>query len=190
MHQLDQATLASSSIAPGIVTIDEVLNVDECESQILRAQTRGFEPAPITTAFGDRVQSDTRNNDRCMFDDAALAALLWQRVSGVVAPKMHGRAAVGLNERFRLYRYAAGQQFDWHADAPLRRADGVLSLLSFIVYLNADYTGGATRFETAKVQGATGQALVFSHGLLHQGAPVTGGVKYVLRSDVMYGPLR
>ncbi len=170
--------------------MDDVLSMDECESQILRAQNQGFEAAPIITAYGTVVQSEVRNNDRCMFDDVALAALLWARVSSVVAPTMHGRAAVGLNERFRLYRYGVGQQFDWHADTPFRRADGVLSLLSFIVYLNEDYSGGATRFETAKVQGTTGQALVFSHGLLHEGAQVTGGVKYVLRTDVMYGPTR
>jgi hypothetical protein len=32
-------------------------------------------------------------------------------------------------------------------------------------------------------------ALVFDHGLIHEGAAVTDGVKYVLRSDVMYGPV-
>ena len=31
-----------------------------------------------------------------------------------------------------------------------------------------------------------GMALVFVHAVLHRGAPVTRGRKYVLRSDVMY----
>ena len=31
-----------------------------------------------------------------------------------------------------------------------------------------------------------GKALVFLHLLLHEGAPVTGGRKYALRTDVMY----
>jgi prolyl 4-hydroxylase len=30
-------------------------------------------------------------------------------------------------------------------------------------------------------------ALLFDHYLLHAGAPLVAGVKYVLRSDVMYG---
>ena len=30
-------------------------------------------------------------------------------------------------------------------------------------------------------------ALIFEHELLHEGAAVTAGRKYVLRSDVMYG---
>ena len=37
------------------------------------------------------------------------------------------------------------------------------------------------------VQGQPGTALVFEHGLIHEGGEVTEGVKYVLRSDVMYG---
>jgi hypothetical protein len=32
-------------------------------------------------------------------------------------------------------------------------------------------------------------ALVFIHELLHEGAPVIKGRKYVLRSDVMFNPL-
>jgi hypothetical protein len=41
----------------------------------------------------------------------------------------------------------------------------------------------------AQVRGRTGMALVFEHALTHEGAEVTGGTKYVLRSDVMYGPV-
>jgi len=33
---------------------------------------------------------------------------------------------------------------------------------------------------------AAGKLLVFRHDILHQGAAVTSGRKYVLRSDVMY----
>jgi hypothetical protein len=32
----------------------------------------------------------------------------------------------------------------------------------------------------------TGHALIFEHGLRHQGAEVSRGIKYVLRSDVMF----
>jgi prolyl 4-hydroxylase len=32
-----------------------------------------------------------------------------------------------------------------------------------------------------------GLALIFDHDLLHEGAAVLEGQKYVLRSDVMYG---
>jgi hypothetical protein len=64
-----------------------------------------------------------------------------------------------------------------------------MSLLTFMIYLNEGYEGGETRFESLSVAGKLGMALVFEHGLLHESAEVTGGVKYVLRSDVMYGQL-
>ena len=64
-----------------------------------------------------------------------------------------------------------------------------ISLLTFMIYLNEGYGGGATRFEAMTVDGVLGMALVFEHGLIHEGASVTSGLKYVLRSDVMYGPV-
>jgi prolyl 4-hydroxylase len=75
----------------------------------------------------------------------------------------------------------------WKRDAPFARENGELSLLTFMIYLNGGYKGGATRFESLAVRGQPGTALVFEHGLIHEGGEVTEGVKYVLRSDVMYG---
>ena len=92
-----------------------------------------------------------------------------------------------MNELFRFYRYAPGQKFGWHADGPYRRDNGEISLLTFMIYLNEGYRGGETRFEWTKVEGKAGMALVFEHGLIHEGAELTAGLKYVLRSDVMFG---
>lgn len=175
------------SVAPGISTIKSFLELHECEALVQRAETLGFEAAPIITAGGTMVQSETRNNDRCVFDDPVLAAQLWQRARAGIPAALSGRQALGLNERFRLYRYYPGQRFAWHSDAPYRRENGEISLLTFMVYLNSGYEGGATRFESTKVDGEAGMALIFQHGLIHEGAEVVQGVKYALRSDVMYG---
>jgi hypothetical protein len=59
-----------------------------------------------------------------------------------------------------------------------------------MIYLNDTYKGGATRFETFALEGQAGMALVFDHGLIHEGGEVSEGLKYVLRSDVMYGGYR
>ena len=56
-----------------------------------------------------------------------------------------------------------------------------------MIYLNHAYEGAATRFESLAVEGRRGMALVFEHGLIHEGGEVSKGLKYVLRSDVMYG---
>ncbi len=178
-----------SEIAPGIFTIEQFLSQEECDALVQRAEASGFEPAPIVSTAGTVVRPDTRNNDRCVFDDAGLAVRLWRRARPSIPTTLGKRHAVGLNERFRLYRYTPGQYFDWHADVPYCRPNGEISLLTFMVYLNAGYEGGATRFESAKVAGQPGLALVFQHGLVHQGSAVERGVKYALRSDVMYSAI-
>jgi hypothetical protein len=69
---------------------------------------------------------DIRNNSRVTLDDPRRSEELWQRVQPFVPSPLFGREAIGLNERWRFYRY--------------------------------------------------------------EGAPVFGGRKSVLRSDVMYSP--
>ena len=101
-------------INPGAFAIDDVLYAEECTVLIRRAEDHGFELAPITTAKGFKVDLETRNNDRVIFDDFALANLLWSRVRHVIPEILAGRQAIGLNERFRLYRYAQGRRFSWH----------------------------------------------------------------------------
>jgi predicted 2-oxoglutarate/Fe(II)-dependent dioxygenase YbiX len=96
--------------------------------------------------------------------------------------------AVGANERLRCYRYQPGQYFAPHFDGAFVRSRGERSLLTFMVYLNAVEGGGATRFPDHEVAFTPrpGAALLFNHMLLHEGAPVTAGVKYAVRSDVMF----
>ena len=55
-----------------------------------------------------------------------------------------------------------------------------------MIYLNEEFEGGETKFDKFSIIPKTGMALVFPHHLLHQGNSVVSGVKYVLRTDVMY----
>lgn len=71
------------------------------------------------------------------------------------------------------------------------RADSSrLSLnLSRLIYLNDGFEGGTTDFQFGPtVVPQRGMLLLFEHSLVHQGAPVRGGCKYVLRTDVMFRP--
>jgi prolyl 4-hydroxylase len=176
-------------IREGVFTVGGVLSPEECTELIALAERSGFEIATINTRHGTEVDRDFRNNDRVIVDDQALADKLWARIRPVVPSFLAGRQARGVNERFRFYRYVPGQKFSWHTDGAFERGNGERSLLTFMVYLNGGYEGGATEFVSASVVGQTGTGLFFEHQLSHQGAEVIEGRKYVLRSDVMYGPV-
>ena len=116
-------------------------------------------------------------------------------------PALH---AVGLNERMRILRYDAGTYFAPHYDGTYVRnmeagwdRKGEMSFVTFQLYLNEGCGGGTTRFlargrdkngqvDYVDVVPKTGSVLLFQHDCYHEGARVTSGRKYVIRSDVMY----
>lgn len=168
-------------------TVADVLTADECADFIRFIESEGPREAPITTGYGFVMEPEIRNNTRVMVDDTARAAWLWNRLLAFVPPRVGPWTAVGLNERFRYYRYDPGQYFRWHGDGAFARSQYERSLMTAMVYLNDDFEGGCTEFaDFGAVLPQRGMALFFDHPLIHQGAPVTSGRKYVLRTDVMY----
>lgn len=174
---------------PLVLTLDGVLAPPECEALIARIDALGPTLAPISTGRGFVYRPDLRNNTRVMFDDATLAARLFERVRAQVPARLEAEwELVGANERLRCYRYEPGQFFGPHFDGAFARGPAERSLLTFLVYLTACEAGGETAFLDLGLQVAPrpGQALLFNHHLLHEGAPVKAGRKYVVRSDLMY----
>lgn len=112
----------------------------------------------------------------------------------------------GLNDCLRFCKYNAGGFFRKHCDAMFERSEDVRSLFTCMFYLNGDFEGGATNFldpeETltsaelerakdsevvASVPPETGLCLLFfQRGLLHEGADLHSGLKYILRTEVMF----
>lgn len=168
--------------------VPEVLSADECSALIARIEAEGPTAAPVTTERGMVMRPELRNNERVMFDDAALAQKIYQAVKETLPWKVVGRKPVGANERLRCYRYRPGQRFRPHFDGCFRRGDLEESELTLMVYLNDDFEGGQTAFLDLeqRITPKRGTALLFFHTLLHEGCEVTSGVKYVVRSDVMY----
>ncbi|OWK37699.1 2OG-Fe(II) oxygenase [Fimbriiglobus ruber] len=183
---------------PDIFVIHDFLSPAECWQHLVRCEEAGFDDAPIATGRGAVMQKDIRNNDRVIFDDVDLARDLWARAAPFFPPNFLAWVPVGLNERFRSYRYTSGQKFDWHNDGFFDRGNGERSRYTFMIYLNEGCDGGETIFnlrrlgavrdgeELLRVAPGTGKALAFRHDVLHTGAVVTAGTKYVLRTDVMY----
>jgi prolyl 4-hydroxylase len=174
--------------APLVFTIADVIGAAECAALITRIEQLGPAAAPITTPYGFAMRPDIRNNMRVMFDDVALAAELFARLASELPARLCDRRAVGVNERFRCYRYEPGQRFAPHYDGAYTRSATERSELTLMVYLNEGFDGGTTAFHDLGVEATprTGAALLFQHRLLHEGCVVRAGTKYVLRSDVMY----
>lgn len=171
------------------------LSHDECAAQIRRSEAMTYEPGRV----GGAVVDAARNNERVLFDDVPLAEALFHRAAPWLPAAIAGETLVGFNERWRFYRYDPGQAFQPHRDGAYTRfRERQESRLTFMVYLNDDAVGGETRFFRTMEQAFAGEpylsvaptlgaALVFEHGLWHEGAAVQQGRKYVLRTDVMYG---
>jgi prolyl 4-hydroxylase len=177
-----------------IFVIHNFCTVQECAAFIAQSEQAGYEEATITTAAGFVMNKDVRDNARLIRDDTELAARLGQRAEPFLPPRIRNRHFVGFNERFRFYRYDPGEKFAPHWDGYFERDNGEQSQLTFMVYLNDDFTGGETKFyldngwPRLEVKPERGMALVFVHRQLHEGAPVIQGRKYVIRTDVIYGP--
>jgi len=110
-------------------------------------------------------------------------------------------APVGLNPALRIYRYAMHEVFGSHYD-DYAVTDAGVTAFTFLLYLTGDekenpVVGGETAFFGSCSDGARalfevkperGAALIFRHGpecMPHASLPVRGGVKTVLRSDVV-----
>ncbi len=167
-------------------TLTGFLTASQCEALVSQAETTGFEAAGVRTRTGERAMPELRNNERVVFESPQWVALLWEELlKAQCLPELEGTRAVGLPRGLRFYKYSPGQRFKMHRDGPWHE-DGLTSKLTFLVYLNDGFQGGATDFRDFVVTPKRGDALLFIHDIFHEGAAVTAGTKYVLRSDVLY----
>ncbi|WP_244535876.1 2OG-Fe(II) oxygenase [Hymenobacter psychrotolerans] len=153
---------------------------------IVLSENIGYELAKVNTAGGSRVRTDVRNNSRAFYNNEALAETLWHKIQPFTPAHFGNSTAIGLNELFRFYRYQRGHQFRGHYDESFIRNSSEASYFTFMIYLNDNFQGGDTAFKDLRIQPKQGMALLFQHSLYHEGSEVLQGVKYVLRSDIMY----
>lgn len=191
-----------------LLQLERLLNEAECARLNQAAEDVGFGRTNYPQSY--------RGNLRLIVEDRGLAAMLWERIRpfvpeilpvngvdddgddvGVPSVPTVWRAC-GLNECFRLAKYYPGHRFGAHCDANFYRSDGEMSFYTVNVYLNAVDAahGGHTRFYTDRntidlsVQPEPGLAVLFLQPpramLRHDGDELRSGVKYLLRTDVMY----
>lgn len=190
---------------PGASLLAGVLSRRECDRLVALFEALGYAPDAVPGI--DCVQ---------VLADASLLAPLWARVAPALPQRAGGGALVGLNARLRCFRYAPGAVYRPHIDGSwpgsgLHPESGAfledahegraVSRYTFLVYLNGGFAGGGTTFFTPgavrgaidawAVEPAAGAVLIFPHGdaagsLVHEGSALDAGVKYVIRSDILY----
>jgi 2-oxoglutarate-Fe(II)-dependent oxygenase superfamily protein len=177
-----------------VIVIHDFLSGEECAALIQRSESLRYEPGTVA----DVVIEEVRNNERVIVDDVSLATDFFRRAEPSLPAVIDGHSLVGFNERWRFYRYGPGQTFKPHRDGSFMRIKSwEESQMTFMIYLNDGMVGGETRFFSGmeqafrqrpylSVQPKRGMGLAFIHSIWHEGAMVQSGLKYVLRTDVMY----
>lgn len=188
MNILDQTPL--------VFTLDNFFSEERCKALIALSESKQYEEAPVTLDGNKGIfemMPDVRNNTRVIMDDIVLADELFEQLKQYLPQTFKGWTLSKLNNRFRFYRYQKDQTFKPHVDGKYVESIDSQSKLTLLIYLSSDFTGGETTFFNKveedvrfKVVPSLGQVLVFDHHQLHSGDPVLTGVKYVLRTDVMY----
>jgi hypothetical protein len=186
---------------PFAMIVDDFIDIAICDELAARIDAMNPEVAPVTTHRGPVMRLDIRNNERVIFDDVALAQSLFERIESLVPYALEGDwpqttkrepggiwDPVGLNERFRGYRYRPGHRFAPHFDGAFKRTDDEISAITFLLYVRDNCEGGETRLldHGVTVTPKRGSVFMFDHFVRHEGAEVLHGEKTVLRSDVMY----
>ena len=180
-----------------ILVVDDVLSPRECAAIVDAIESRNaFAPS---TSRGPKFGEAWRQNGRFAKESLEFARALWR----TTLERCGGNPfdfdiddAFGFNPNIRVYRYRGveGDHFGPHVDERVR-ASGGLSKFTALFYLSEPTEGGRTIFydergeERCAIEPVVGRALFFRHGAdlpEHEGEEVRGGVKYVLRSDVLF----
>ena len=176
--------IEKQNIASGIFTLDSVLSESECQSYIDYAENIGFEAATVALPGGSKLMKSVRNNQRVTVDSTEIADLVWSRIQHLI-PSVDELTPTRLNERIRFYKYEKGERFNKHRDGRFS-TDDEESRLTILIYLNSGFEGGETEFENNTITATTGTGLCFVHEIKHKGCSIDQGIKYVLRTDIMF----
>ena len=210
-RQLDPGLRRDIDAVPGAFQLLNVLTPTECEALINLSEGLGYLPDAAVS-----LPRDIRHNDNVVWiTDEATDEILWRRIADAVCADLrpyHPHRPLGINARFRFYRYNTGDFFKPHTDGAWsgsRVVNGELhnnaypdrfSQMTLLLFLNDDFEGGATRFlvrdacnggKRIDVRTPAGGALCFPHGMhplhcVHSSEPIIEGVKYIIRSDILF----
>ncbi len=166
---------------PLLWVVDDIYSVEECRKFIQFIERSSPKLATNNPLY--------RNQDRVIIDDFNKSQELFKRLRSHLPEKMGQLILIGLNERLRFYRYQVGQSFSPHMDHWYRPNDHQITLHTVLVYFNDDFEGGETIFQEQLDQIVVpkpGRVAIFQHKIRHEGSEVRKGIKYAMRTEVIY----
>ena len=75
---------------PFAMVIEDFVDIAICDELAQRIDALNPEVAPVTTHRGPVMRLDIRNNERVIFEDAALAQSLFERIASLVPEELEG----------------------------------------------------------------------------------------------------
>ncbi|KAJ7470637.1 hypothetical protein FB451DRAFT_1475175 [Mycena latifolia] len=191
-----------------IVVIDDIFSTAECKSFV-----KFIDSLPLELTPPKKRGEAERHNHRYSITSVEFAQRLHTVFAAHLPPFPRARGskrsnastdhkAHSFNSNIRVYKYTPLQHFGPHYDDdcrdPMTGAKSEWTLLIYLTGYEDGVEGGETLFyqdgntipeKVIKAPLTRGTALLHRHGrecMLHEGSPVIRGVKYVLRSDVMF----
>jgi len=204
---------------PGAFHLLNLFSPEECKRFIDLTEKLGYQKESETSLPSDIC----KNNNLIWIVDNTTERIIWNRCKDLLEDLKYlfeDRKPLGLNAKFRFYRYKEGDYFKFHTDSASPGSSVInrylianaypdrYSEMSFLIFLNEDFEGGATRFLVHKdalfqykndtepivevdIHTPAGSVLCFPHGLhplhwIYSCEPVTKGTKYVIQTDVLF----
>jgi predicted 2-oxoglutarate/Fe(II)-dependent dioxygenase YbiX len=178
---------------PGAFHLLGILTLAECQRMIDLTESLGY----LQDAAVSLPRSVRHNHNATWVVDALTGDIIWQRCQPLMSDDkgiFSGKKALGINARFRFYRYQTGDYFKPHTDGAWPGSKVVdrklltnaysdrWSQLSFLLFLSDEYEGGHTQFfvednnpsqpaqnrhqsRTVNIKTTAGAALCFPHGM-------------------------
>jgi len=181
------APMTVEELHPLVWTVSQFFHAQECREWIRYMESCDLQE---TNQRATKYTAQ-RSCFRLQLDDETIARRLFHRLARVPDAPWQGLGQLtGCNPNIRLYKYTKGMSFGRHIDESNIVSHGI-TRVTVLVYLSG-CLGGATRFydeTTFEFEPRLGSMLLHVHGdecLEHEGCTVQAGVKYVLRTDLVY----
>jgi hypothetical protein len=195
-----------------VIKVTNLLLPGELDALVANSKGRDQVSVGLDGYYKTYKEGDFVCSKRSTFYDQNLADLMYERVAYLMKERMNpyedeavAFKPFGVNPAMRMIEYTTSGFLVPHYDLPYRESDEKTTLYSMVVYLQAEGHDAGTRFikehrgsdrsdwERPALDSEVlldcrmkaGEALIFPHGLLHEGLR-TESAKMIMRTDIVY----